>query len=118
MPTSREPSNTPDSPLPQSNISSCPPESPATWQMAGAFNEVDRVVRQQLHAGADNAEGKRMDVDDEVGVAVPVFSPISMDGDKQEDTELPALSSTHSPSMGYEFSNVRVSPSAILPKPY
>jgi hypothetical protein len=57
---------------------------------------------------ADNHR-KGMDVDEET-TAPDILSPISGDGDKQEEHELPALTSTDlgSPSMGYDFSNIRV----------
>ena len=58
---------------------------------------------------ADQQNIKRMDIDEDP-TAPDILSPMSADGDKQEESELPALSSTDlgSPSMGYEFSNVRV----------
>jgi hypothetical protein len=54
---------------------------------------------------------KRMDIDDET-MAPDMLSPMSADGEKHEENELPALSSAglSSPSMGYDFSNVRVRP--------
>jgi hypothetical protein len=57
---------------------------------------------------ADN-HGKRMDTDEDI-TAPDMLSPISADGEKQDEHDLPALSSTDlsSPSMGYDFSNVRV----------
>jgi len=65
---------------------------------------------------ADRYESKRMDEPP----APDMLSPMSTaDADKQEESELSALSSTHfaSPSMGYDFSNVRLiptSPSSFL----
>jgi hypothetical protein len=55
-------------------------------------------------------DAKRMDIDEET-TAPDMLSPMSTEGDKQEESELPALSATDlgSPSMGYDFSNVRVS---------
>jgi glucose-induced degradation protein 4 len=52
---------------------------------------------------------KRMDTEDET-MAPDMPSPISADGEKHDESELPALNCTDlgSPSMGYEFSNVRV----------
>lgn len=57
---------------------------------------------------ADN-HGKRMDIDEDI-TAPDMLSPISADGEKQDEHDLPALSSTDlgSPSMGYDFSNIRV----------
>jgi hypothetical protein len=50
-----------------------------------------------------------MDIDEETS-APDMLSPISAEGDKQEEAELPALANTDlgSPSMGYDFSNIRV----------
>lgn len=53
---------------------------------------------------------KRMDTDEETS-ASDMLSPISAEADKQEDRDLPpALGDIGqgSPSMGYDFSNVRV----------
>lgn len=58
----------------------------------------------------DERSIKRMDTEEEtIGPDMP--SPISADGEKHEEGELPALNSADlgSPSMGYDFSNVRVS---------
>jgi glucose-induced degradation protein 4 len=59
---------------------------------------------------AEPQDVKQMDIDEEIAPR-DMLSPMSAEGDKQEETELPALSATDlgSPSMGYEFSNVRVS---------
>ena len=59
---------------------------------------------------AEPQDVKRMDIDEEIAPR-DMLSPMSAEGDKQEETELPALPVTDlgSPSMGYEFSNVRVS---------
>jgi hypothetical protein len=58
---------------------------------------------------ADQQNIKRMDIDEDP-TAPDMLSPMSADGDKQEESELPALTSTDlgSPSMGYDFSNIRV----------
>ena len=58
---------------------------------------------------ADQHNIKRMDIDEDSTVT-DMLSPMSADGDKHEDGELPALTSTDmgSPSMGYDFSNIRV----------
>lgn len=57
---------------------------------------------------ADNHQ-KRMDIDEDT-TAPDMLSPMSGDGDKQEEHGIPALTSTDlgSPSMGYDFSNIRV----------
>jgi len=62
---------------------------------------------------AGSQDVKRMDIDEEIAPR-DMLSPMSAEGDKQEETELPALSTTDlgSPSMGYEFSNVRLLPSS------
>ena len=54
---------------------------------------------------------KRMDIDEETNAGPDMLSPMSADTDnKQEEPELPALTSTDIPSMGKysDFSNVRV----------
>ncbi len=52
---------------------------------------------------------KRMDIDEETSGA-DMLSPMSAEGEKHEESELPALTNADlgSPSMGYDFSNVRV----------
>lgn len=52
---------------------------------------------------------KRIDTEEEMA-APDMPSPVSADGDKHEDRELAALNSADlgSPSMSYDFSNVRV----------
>ncbi len=59
---------------------------------------------------AGQQDFKRMDMDEDTS-APDMLSPMSAEGDKQEESELPALTTTDlsSPSMGYDFSNVRVS---------
>jgi hypothetical protein len=64
---------------------------------------------------AEQQQAKRMDIDEEVS-APDMLSPISAEAEKQQDeSDLHPL--THadlcSPSMGYDFSNIRVS---IMPK--
>ncbi|KAH7403457.1 vacuolar import and degradation protein-domain-containing protein [Cadophora sp. MPI-SDFR-AT-0126] len=56
---------------------------------------------------------KQMDVDED-NSGPDMLSPMSAEGDKQEESELPALSNTDlgSPSMGYDFSNIRLLPSS------
>jgi hypothetical protein len=52
---------------------------------------------------------KQMDIDEEA-VATDMLSPISAEGDKPAEGDLPGLSSTDlgAPTMGYDFSNMRV----------
>jgi hypothetical protein len=54
---------------------------------------------------------KQMQIDEDPIPPNNVMSPISADGEKQDDSELLALNGTDhcSPSMGYDFSNIRVS---------
>jgi len=56
---------------------------------------------------------KRMDIDEDT-TGPDMLSPVSVEGDKHEEPELPALTSPHlgSPSLGYDFSNVRLIPSS------
>lgn len=58
---------------------------------------------------ADRPQTKRMDIDEEAS-GPDMLSPMSTEAEKQDDSELPTLSSTDlgSPSMGYDFSNIRV----------
>lgn len=58
---------------------------------------------------ADEQNIKRIDMDEETS-APDMLSPMSTDGEKQDESELPALTSADlgSPSMGYDFSCVRV----------
>ena len=60
---------------------------------------------------ADQQNIKGMDIEEETTAGPDMLSPMSADTDKQqEESELPALTSTDlgPPSMGYDFSNVRV----------
>lgn len=60
---------------------------------------------------ADEQDIKRMDIEEESVAGPDMLSPMSADVDnKAEESELPALASTDlgSPSMGYDFSNIRV----------
>lgn len=56
---------------------------------------------------------KRMDIDEESS-APDMLSPMSAEGEKHEDGDLPVLSNTDlsSPSTGYDFSNIRLIPSS------
>lgn len=58
----------------------------------------------------DMRDTKRMDIDEETN-GPDILSPMSAEGDKQEDSELRTVANPHipSPSLGYDFSNVRVS---------
>ena len=59
----------------------------------------------------DQQNIKRMDIGEETTAGPDILSPMSTDADnKQEESELPALTSTDlgSQSMGYDFSNIRV----------
>lgn len=89
--------------VPAPEILQQPTPPPSDSQVAGS---TDTSV-------ADQQDVKRMDID---YVAPPdMLSPMSADGDKQDETDVPpALSSTDlgSPSMGYDFSNVRLIPSS------
>ena len=59
---------------------------------------------------ADQPDPKRMDIDEDT-TAPDMLSPMSAEGDKPDENELPALSSADlgAPSMRYDFSNIRVS---------
>jgi hypothetical protein len=59
---------------------------------------------------ADQPDSKRMDIDEDT-TAPDMLSPMSAEGDKPDENGLPALSSADlgAPSMGYDFSNIRVS---------
>ena len=90
-------------------------------------NEEDNIIPPEIHQQPtpppsdshipDLAEthiaefhGKRMDLDEEA-TAPDMLSPMSADGEKQEEHEISArMTSTNlgSPSMGYDFSNIRV----------
>lgn len=65
---------------------------------------------------AQNAQNtKRMDIDEDSTSAAPdMMSPMSAETDKHEENELSALTSCDlsSPSMGYDFSHVRLIPSS------
>jgi len=60
-------------------------------------------------------ERKRVDAEDENAVA-DMLSPVSIEGDKQDDCELraPLGASMGSSSEGYDFSNVRVSEHQVV----
>jgi len=60
---------------------------------------------------ANGEDVKRLDIEEETNAGPDMLSPMSTDADnKQEESEMPALARTDlsSPSMGYDFSNVRV----------
>jgi len=56
-----------------------------------------------------DAQIKRMDIDDEAPT-VDMLSPMSAEAEKSEANDIPTLNNTHigSPSLGYDFSNIRV----------
>jgi hypothetical protein len=59
---------------------------------------------------AEQHQTKRMDIDEEVS-APDMLSPMSAEADKQDENDLHPLTRADlsSPSMGYDFSNIRVS---------
>lgn len=69
----------------------------------------DSHIASSAEARIANTHGKRMDIDEEA-TAPDMLSPMSTDGEKQEEHELPTLASRDlsSPSLGYDFSNIRV----------
>ena len=58
---------------------------------------------------AHHPDPKRMEIDEDAA-APDMLSPMSVEGDKQDENELPVLGNSDlgSPSLGYDFSNVRV----------
>lgn len=62
----------------------------------------------ETHA-VEQPQSKRMDIEEETN-GPDMLSPMSAETDKQDDSEMPTLSRTDlsSPSMGYDFSNIRV----------
>ncbi|KAI9645009.1 hypothetical protein NHQ30_007046 [Ciborinia camelliae] len=128
-------------PTPSSNESSvgatishtsCPPEDDrSTWRITEMEDMLespifDAEITQQPtppHHDSPRADTteiyqndmrntKRMDTDEETNGA-DMLSPISMEGDKQEDTEMRTITNSRisSPSLGYDFSNIRLLPS-------
>lgn len=110
--------------------SSCPPDDDrANWRVVDmdvphdeAIATAPEVLQQPTPPPAESrAAGstdthiaeqhntKQMDVDEE-NSGPDMLSPMSAEGDKPEESELPSLSNTDlgSPSMGYDFSNIRV----------
>lgn len=94
------------------------------------INVVPEVLQQPTPPPSDSQVGggitqtrsdtrsKRMDIDDEPP-AVDMLSPMSAEAEKSEENDISALNNTHigSPSMGYDFSNIRLiptSPSSFL----
>jgi len=85
------------------------------------INLVSEVLQQptpppsDLQVGGDIAEthsdvqSKIMEIDDE-SPAIDMLSPMSVEVEKSEENDIPALNDAHigSPSMGYDFSNIRV----------
>jgi len=120
----------------RSSHTTCPPEDDrsSAWRTAQSHVPGDEVntapaitVQQQPTPPAAETQDvgstdtppntdqqiKQMDIDED-GPAPEMLSPLSVEGEKHEDTELPALSSVDlgSPSMSYDFSNVRLTPSS------
>ena len=113
---------------------SCPPEdeSRSSWRGVeidevndGTVTSAQEVIQQPTPPAQDSQpigpadsymmaqqERKRMDTDEDV-TAAEMLSPMSAEGgggEKQEERELSALAAPDlvSPSMGYDFSNIRV----------
>jgi hypothetical protein len=116
---------------PSTNTSFCPPEDDRAFRRReemddsseGAIVALPEILQQptppasgpQDHGSTESdiierPTIKRMDIDEETTSGPDMLSPMSADTDnKPEESELPALTSTDpSPSMGYDFSNVRV----------
>ncbi|KAH8593383.1 vacuolar import and degradation protein-domain-containing protein [Bisporella sp. PMI_857] len=116
---------------------SCPPElddDRSSWRNMDGIREAEVITAPEVHQQPTpppsdsqvvgvtethmDEQSKRMNIDEEAA-ASNMLSPMSTVGDKQDESDLPALTSTHlsSPSMGYDFSNVRLiptSPSSFL----
>ncbi|KAG4032413.1 hypothetical protein MFRU_007g03160 [Monilinia fructicola] len=109
---------------------SCPPEDDrSSWripEMDGTLESpiIDSGTTQQptppprstgttVTSQTDMRDTKRMDIDEETN-GPDILSPMSAEGDKQEDSELRTVANPHipSPSLGYDFSNVRLLPSS------
>jgi glucose-induced degradation protein 4 len=112
--------------------SSCPPDDDrSSWrsvELQGGLIEANIPAPEVLHQPspsppeshttgstdthiAEHQQGKRMDIDEEAS-APDILSPMSAEADKQQDeSDLHQLtrSDLGSPSMGYDFSNIRVS---------
>jgi hypothetical protein len=80
------------------------PTPPLSDSQAAGSTETQASVQQNT---------KQMDIDEDPMVP-DIMSPMSAEGDKHEENELPALTSSDlsSPSMGYDFSNIRLIPSS------
>lgn len=110
--------------------SSCPPDDDrANWRVVDmdvphdeAIATAPEVLQQPTPPPAESRPAgstdthiaaphntKQMDIDED-NSGPDMLSPMSAEGDKQEESELPALPNTDlgSPSMGYDFSNIRV----------
>ncbi|EPE36678.1 hypothetical protein GLAREA_08841 [Glarea lozoyensis ATCC 20868] len=113
---------------------SCPPDDDrATWRSLGigepyteAVVSTSEVLQQPTPPSDSNPNGqngpqdtttqsnvKPMDIDEGTS-ATQMMSPISVEGEKSVENELPAVSSVDmgSPAMGHDFSNVRLMPSS------
>ncbi|TVY67419.1 Glucose-induced degradation protein 4-like protein [Lachnellula suecica] len=121
-----------------SSHSSCPPDDDrSSWRSIDMDETRDEAIAEapeirqqptpppsdsQVTAPTDTRsaepeEAKQMEIDEDTP-PTDMLSPMSAEGDKQEESELPTLSvaDSGSPSMGYDFSNVRLMPSS--PSPY
>lgn len=107
--------------------SSCPPDDDrSSWRRDDSQDEAIVTVAEPLQqptpppsdspitgsAGIraiEESSNKRMDMDEETS-GPDMLSPMSTEADKNDDSELPTLSRTDlsAPSMGYDFSNIRV----------
>ncbi|KAM3085934.1 hypothetical protein ACMFMG_002985 [Clarireedia jacksonii] len=116
-----------------SQHTSCPPEDDrSNWrlpEMDGTVEErpiAPEILQRPTPPPHDSQDGgstegrlnyqennKRMDIDEDT-TGPDMLSPVSVEGDKHEEPELPALTNPHlgSPSLGYDFSNVRLIPSS------
>ena len=95
--------------VPAPEVSQQPTPPPSDSQPAGSADT--HITRQR--------ESKRTDIEEEIN-APDMLSPISTEGEKHEDNELRTLTRTDlgSPSMGYDFSNIRVRYLPTLLSPY
>lgn len=127
MPTPSSPTESVEATI---SHTSCPPEDDRSiWRIAEMEGTIESPI---LDAGTtqqptppphdlrradttvtsqtDLRNTKNMDIDEETN-GPDMLSPISADGDKHDDAEIGAISHPRipSPSLGYDFSNVRVS---------
>jgi hypothetical protein len=88
------------------------PEEEVLQQPTPPPSDSQAVGSTERHS-AEQQDNKQMEIDEDSPAAY-MLSPMSAEADKQEDNELPTLASSEpgSPSMGYDFSNVRLIPSS------